>query len=320
MRTSALVRDALRTTLGLLALVAPATGLAENAAGTVRDAARGSALPGATLVIAAVEDEREGTRSLSFHEAQKRSTTSDAAGRFSLTLPAGADALLVRVALPGFAPVVARVVPGPDNTIELGPGAFVRGSLRSAPAGAAADLPRQVKLVERSEPAPSPGPFVAAVRPDGSFEFEDVPVGRTYWIFNPLAKSNGRLVLNARSVSVEGSVVDLGVLALEGGRPLSGCLVFPDGVRRSGAERGWVVRQSGLDARELTLDEVGCFATDGLPAEEIQVRFHLPGWLVARSTMGFDVREWPPTAVRFPRGEDLTGLRIDLVRDETSGE
>ena len=320
MRSAASVRDALRTSTCLLALVAPATSLAEQASGTVRDAARGTALPGATLVIATVEDEREGTRSFSFHEAQKRSTTADAAGRFSLAVPANADALLVRVALPGFAPVVARVVPGPDNTIELGPGTFVRGSLRLDPAGAAADLPRQVKLVERSEPAPSPGPFVAAVRADGSFEFEDVPVGRTYALFNPLAKSNGRLVLNARSVSVEGSVVDLGVLALERGRPLSGCLVFPDGVKRSGAERGWVVRHSGLDARELTLDEAGCFATDGLPAEEIQLRFHLPGWLVARSTKGFDVREWPPTAVRFPGGADLTGLRIELVRDETSGE
>jgi hypothetical protein len=119
---------------------------------------------------------------------------------------------------------------------------------------------------------------------------------------------------------VEGSVVDLGVLALEGGRQLSGCIVFPDGVRRSGAERGWAVRQYGLDARELKLDEAGCFATDGLPAEEIQVRFHLPGWLVARSTKGFDVREWPPTAVRFPSWADLTGMRIELVRDESSGE
>jgi hypothetical protein len=200
----------------------------------------------------------------------------------------------VRVALPGFAPIVARVVPGPDNPIELGPGAFVRGSLRSDPAGAAADLPRQVKLVERSEAAPSPGPFVAAVRADGSFEFEDVPVGRTYSLFNPLAKSSGRLVLNARSVSVEGSAVDLGVLALERDRPLTECLVFPDGVKRSGAERGWVVRQVGLDTRELRLDEAGCCATDGLPAEEIQVR--------------------------FPSGADLTGLRIERVRDETSGE
>ena len=320
MRASALVRDALRTTLCLLALAAPATGLAEDAAGTVRDAVRGAALPGATLVIAAVEDEREGARSLSFQEAQTRSTTADAAGRFSLAVPANADALLMRVALPGFAPVVARVVPGPDNTIALGLGAFVRGRLRSDPAGAAADRPRQVKLVEHSGAARSPGPFVAAVRADGSFEFEDVPVGRTYSLFNPLAQSNGSLVLNARSVSVEGSVVDLGVLVLERGRPLSGCLVFPDEVKRSGAERGWVVRQSGRDARELRLDEAGCFATDGLPAEEIQVRFHLPGWLVARSTKGFDVREWPPTAVRFPSGADLTGLRIELVRDETSGE
>lgn len=169
MRTPTSVRDALRTILCLLALVAPATGLAEDAAGTVRDAVRGTALPGATLVIAAVENGREGSRSISFDMSQERSTTADAAGRFSLAVPANADAILVRVALPGFAPVVARVVPGPDNTIELGPGAFVRGSLRSDPAGAVAEQPRQVKLVERSEAAPSPGPFAAAVRfPSGA--------------------------------------------------------------------------------------------------------------------------------------------------------
>jgi hypothetical protein len=196
----------------------------------------------------------------------------------------------------------------------------VRGSLRVDPAGAAAELPRRMMLAGPLKQGPSPGPFVAAVRADGSFEFEDVPIGGPYRLFTPLAGSEGRAVLSAREVSVEGPVVDLGVLGLERGRPLSGCLVFPEGATRSSAVRAWVRRVSESDTRELKLDEAGCFATDGLPAEEIQVRFHFPGWLVARSTKGFDVREWPPTAVRFPSGEDLTRLRIELVRDETSGE
>lgn len=320
MRSSALARGAFRTTLCLLALIVPSTGFAEEAAGTVRDAVRGAVLPGATLFIAAVESEHGGRHGLAMDVAQRQSTTSDAAGRFSLAVPANVDALLVRVALPGFAPVMARVVPGPDNTIELGPGAFVRGKLRLVPAGAAAELPRRVMLTGHPKTGRSPGPFAAAVRNDGSFEFEDVPIGSPYRLFTPLADTEGRAVLSARDVKVESLVVDLGDIGLERGRPLSGCFVFPGGATQLGALRGWVRRASESDTRELKLDEAGCFATDGLPAEEIQVRFHLPGWLVARSTKGFDVREWPPTAVRFPSEADLTGLRIELVRDETSSE
>ncbi|MEX2122240.1 MAG: hypothetical protein WD847_21855 [Pirellulales bacterium] len=231
------------------------------------------------------------------------------AGQFLITTGQPAEGLDVKVAARGHAKQKFVLLPlGEPHDLTLASGVTVRGRLLrdGRPASGLT-----VGLVQTDRGAESfVGHELIGTDANGSFEFQNVAAGQTYFIYTNMEgpADLGALPIQRIEVGQDGSVTNLGTLPLGPSYRLAGRVLLTDGRDVPEGTRLMLNREDAWDSQTAILRPDGSFEFRGVPEEGLSLICSIGGYKLATARNRF--QELDPRSVGIYVDEDRDGLEL----------
>ncbi len=212
----------------------------------------------------------------------------DARGELVLLTREPVSALLVRIEAPGVARRSASLPsPGP---LRLTEGVTVSGRVvdHGKPVGGV--VIGMVTESRRSETFL--GDYEATTQSDGRFTFRNMPPHLDFLIYGKMESFGDRGVpaTVTRTTGDDRSTLDVGDIAVGGGRTVAGRIVLGDGKPIPEGTRLGLYRQAAWDMVETVLPPDGSFRFRGVPPEEVSLSTRLRGYVFSLDNPNVDWR------------------------------
>ena len=254
----------------------------------------GGPIPNAIVEVTATHEDLPGDGSRHWGGAMDGLdplAVTDQHGEFRLTSSKDFMSANVQVEAIRFAKRKVKLETGTKrHEVVLTKGAIVTGRVVNNGEGTA-EVPLGLAAEERSlSELQFTGELTIGTQSDGRFAFVNVPPDRTYVLYGKIDGLGSRGAIPVRSIEVgsDGSKVDLGNIELKPGHRLAGRVTLADGARVPSGTRLMINRERAWDRLEVTLDEDGRFAVEGIPEERVSIDIDIPGYRLSTWNPNFD--------------------------------
>jgi hypothetical protein len=246
-------------------------------------------------------------------------------GEFLLTSRSPIEYLDVKIEARGFAgKIVADLAPGkPQADLRLSRGVSVTGRIihDGRPlSGVSVGLVPVNRVHDRSHFV---GHTEIATDESGRFLISNVNANDDLYVYGLMnsLKPYGAVPVKKLRTAGDGTILDVGDLAVQEGHTLTGRIVLDDGKPLPEHTRVLIGREAAWDSQMVALDEAGRFEVRGIPTEEISVSTIIEGYRLSERNacaspfnphllVGLVDRDTSELTILYERGkQEIAGAR-----------